>query len=76
MEKEGKKTLIYMSEIELIFVFFLISLIGVLIWQVGTATFTGLSHLLFVSIFMTVPVSIVLIPIGMITKFFIFSDDL
>ena len=74
MENEGKKTLIYMNEIDLIFVFFLISLMGVLIWQVATATFTGLFHLLFMSIFMTLPVSFVLFPIGLITKFITFSE--
>ena len=74
MENEGKKTLIYMNEIDLIFVFFLISLMGVLIWQVATATVTGLFHLLFMSIFMTLPVSFVLFPIGLITKFITFSE--
>lgn len=74
MEKEGKKTLIYMSEIDLFIVFFLISLIGVLVWQIATGTFAGLLHLFIASIFMTVPVSFVLTPIGLITKLFTFSE--
>lgn len=74
MENEGKKTLIYMSEVDLFIVFFLISLIGVLVWQIATGTFAGLLHLFIVSTLMTVPVSFVLIPIGLITKFFTFSE--
>lgn len=74
MEKEGKKTLIYMSEIDLFIVFFLICLIGVLVWQIATGTFAGLLHLFIASIFMTVPVSFVLTPIGLITKLFTFSE--